>query len=95
MDVSEGEADEALLKLNEDELYNLQKANFIQCIEGMRLLPKKASKFDILLYQMIYIPLILPTFIHGIKKLEAEFTHGYRPETFMFSMSTTNENGAV
>jgi hypothetical protein len=29
MDVSEDEADEALLKLNEDELCNLQKANSI------------------------------------------------------------------
>jgi hypothetical protein len=29
MDVSEDEADEALLKLNEDELRNLQKANSI------------------------------------------------------------------
>jgi hypothetical protein len=41
MDVSEDEADEALLKLNEDELRNLQKANSIQCIEGMRLSPKE------------------------------------------------------
>jgi hypothetical protein len=49
MDVSEDEADEALLKLNEDELRNLQKANSIQCIEGMRLSPKEASRFDILL----------------------------------------------
>jgi hypothetical protein len=29
MDVSEDEAEEALLKLNEDELRNLQKANSI------------------------------------------------------------------
>jgi hypothetical protein len=29
MDVSEDDADEALLKLNEDELRNLQKANSI------------------------------------------------------------------
>jgi hypothetical protein len=47
MDVSEDEADKALLKLNEDELRNLQKANSILCIEGMRLSPKEASRFDI------------------------------------------------
>jgi hypothetical protein len=57
MDVSEDEADEALLKLNEDELRNLQKANSIQCIKGMRLLPKEASRFDISLCRMIYMPL--------------------------------------
>jgi hypothetical protein len=53
IDVSEDEADEALLKLNEDELCNLQKANSIQCIKGMRLSPKEASRFDIPLCQMI------------------------------------------
>jgi hypothetical protein len=47
IDVSEDEQDEALLKLNEDKLRELQKANSIQCIEGMRMLPKEASKFDI------------------------------------------------
>jgi hypothetical protein len=36
MDVSEDEADEALLKLNEDELRNVQKANSIQCCRPRR-----------------------------------------------------------
>ena len=30
-----------------DELRELQKANSIQSIEGMRMLPKEASRFDI------------------------------------------------
>jgi hypothetical protein len=47
MDVSEDEQDEALLKLNEDELRELQKVDSIQCIEGMRILPKEVSRFDI------------------------------------------------
>jgi hypothetical protein len=93
MDVSEDDADEALLKLNEDELHNLQKANSIQCIEGMRLSPKEASRFDIPLCQMLYMPLVRPTLAHDIKRLEAEFTHGYRPGTSVFYVSTTNENG--
>jgi hypothetical protein len=93
MDVSEDEADEALLKLNEDELRNLQKANSIQCIEGMRLLPKEASRFDIPLCQMIYMPLVHPTLVHDIKRLEAKFTHGYRLGASVFYVSTTNENG--
>jgi hypothetical protein len=94
MDVSEDEADEALLKLNEDELRNLQKANSIQYIEGMRLPPKEASRFDIPLCRMIYMPLVRPTLAHDIKRLEAEFTHGYRPGASVFYVSTTNENGA-
>jgi hypothetical protein len=94
MDVSEDEADEALLKLNEDELRSLQKANSIYCIEGMRLSPKVASRFDIPLCRMIYMPLVRPTLAHDIKRLEAEFTHGYRPGASVFYVSTTNENGA-
>jgi hypothetical protein len=93
MDVNEDEADEALLKLNEDELRNLQKANSIQCIEGMRLSPKEASRFDIPLCRMIYMPLVRPTLAHDIKRLEAEFTHGYRLGASVFYVSTTNENG--
>jgi hypothetical protein len=46
-DVSDDEQDEGLLKLNEDELRELHKANSIQCIEGMRILPKVESHFDI------------------------------------------------
>jgi hypothetical protein len=33
MDVSDGEQDEALMKLNEDELREMQKVNSIQCIQ--------------------------------------------------------------
>ena len=39
IDVSDDKQDETLLKLNEDELRVLQKANSIQCIEGMQMLP--------------------------------------------------------
>ena len=93
MEVSDDEVDEALLKLNEDELHNLQKANSIQCIEGMRLSPKEASRFDILLCRMIYMPLVCPTLAQDIKRLEAEFTNGYRPGASVYYVSTTNENG--
>jgi hypothetical protein len=93
MDVSEDEANEALLKLNEDELRNLQKANSIQCIEGMRISPKEASKFDIPLCRMTYMPLVRPTLAHDIKRLEAKFTHGYRLGAPVFYVSPYNENG--
>ena len=34
MNISEDETEDALLKLNEDELRNQQKANSIQCVEA-------------------------------------------------------------
>jgi hypothetical protein len=70
MDVSDDEQDE-------DELRELQKANSIQCIEGMRMLPKEASRFDIPLCRMVYMPLVRPILAHDIKRLEAEFIHRY------------------
>ena len=88
MDVSKDEANEGLLKLNEDKLHNLQKANSIRCIEGMKLSSKEASRFDILLCQMIYMPLVCPTLVHDIKRLETKFTHGYRPRTSVFYVIT-------
>jgi hypothetical protein len=93
MDVSDDEQDEALLKLNEDELRVLQKVDSIQCIEGMRILPKEVFRLDIPLCHMVYMPLIRPTLAYDIKRLEAEFTHGYRPGTLMFYVSICNENG--
>jgi hypothetical protein len=91
MDVSDDEKDEALLQLNEDELRELQKTNSVQCIEGMRILPKVDSQFDIPLCQMVYMPLVHPTLIHDIKRLEAEFIHDYPPGAPMFYVSICNE----
>jgi hypothetical protein len=91
--ISDDEQDEAMLKLNEDELRELQKANSIQCIEGMRILPKEVSKFDIPLCQMVYMPLVRPTLAHDIKRLEAEFTQGYWPGAPVFYVSKSNEHG--
>jgi hypothetical protein len=44
VDVSDDEEDEAILKLNEDQLRELQKVNSIQCIESMRMLPKESVR---------------------------------------------------
>jgi hypothetical protein len=93
MEVSDDEQDEAFLKLNEDELRELQKVDSIQVIEGMRISPKDASRFDIPLCRMVYMPLVRPTFLNDIKKLEAEFTHGYRPSALVFYVSICNEKG--
>ena len=58
----------------------------------MRLSPKEASRFEIPLCRMIYMPLVRPTLAQDIKRLEVEFIHGYRPEASVFYVSTTNEN---
>jgi hypothetical protein len=57
------------------------------------MLSKEASRFDIPLYRMVYMPLVRPTLVHDIKRLEAEFTHGYRSNAPMFYVSITNEHG--
>jgi hypothetical protein len=93
MEVSDNEQDEALLKLNEDELRELQKVDSIQVIEGMQISPKDASRFDILLCRMVYMPLVRPTLATDIKKLEAKFTHGYRPGAPVLYVSICNEKG--
>jgi hypothetical protein len=93
MDVSEDEQDEAILKLNKNELRELQKVDSVQCIEGMRILPKEVSRFDIPLCRMVYMPLVRPTLAIDIKRLEAEFTHGYRLGAPRFYVSIYNEKG--
>jgi hypothetical protein len=93
--VSEDEQDEAILKLNENELRELQKVDSIQCIENMRILPKEVSRFDIPLCRMVYMRLVRPTLGIDIKRLEAEFTHGYRPGAPVFYVSIYNKKGEV
>jgi hypothetical protein len=93
MEVNDDDQDEALLKLNEDELRELQKVDSIQCIEGMQISPKEASRFDIPLCQMVYMPLVRQTLANDIKRLEAKFTHGYRPGAPVFYVSIYSEKG--
>jgi hypothetical protein len=59
----------------------------------MRILPKEVSRFEIPLYRMVYMPLVRPTLAHDIKRLEAEFTHGYRPGAPEFYVSISNKYG--
>ena len=59
----------------------------------MRLSPKEAFRFDIPQCQMIYMSLVRLTLTHVIKRLEVEFTHGYRPRVSVFYVSIINEIG--
>ena len=42
---------------------------------------------------MVYMPLVCPILVHDIKRLEAEFIHGYRPGAPVFYVSITNKYG--
>ena len=80
-------------ELNEDELHELLKVNSNKYIEHTRISPKEASRFDIPLCRMIYMPLVRPTLASDIKRLEAEFAHGYRAGASVFYVSICNERG--
>jgi hypothetical protein len=41
---------------------------------------------------LLYMLLVRPTLGNDIKKLEAEFTHGYRPRTLVFYVSIYKEH---
>ena len=51
------------------------------------------SQFHILFYRMVYMLLVHPTLINDIKRLEAEFIHGYRFGTPMLYVSIYNDKG--
>ena len=65
----------------------------IQCIENMRISRKEVSRFHIPLCKMVYMPLVRSTLANDIKRLEAEFIHGYRPRASMFYVSICNKHG--
>lgn len=81
------------LHLNEDELRHVQRVNFISAIDKLRILPKSSSRFEIPLCRLLYMPLVRPTLDSDIKRLEAEFSHGYRPGANVFYVSLTNDIG--
>jgi hypothetical protein len=45
------------------------------------------------LHLTVYMPLVRPTLANDIKRLEAEFTHGYKPGSAVFYVSICNEVG--
>jgi hypothetical protein len=81
------------LHFNEDELRHHQRANFINTIESLRISPRESSRLDVPLCRLMYMPLVRPTLQSDIKRLEAEFTHGYRPGSTVFYVSFTNDVG--
>lgn len=93
IDVDSDVAEEC--KGNEDELRFKQKVNSIDCIEDMRISPKEESRFFIPLCRMIPMPIVRPSLESDIKRLEAAFTHGYRPGSSAFYVSICDEKGVI
>jgi hypothetical protein len=81
------------LHLTEDELRHAQRVNCISAIDTLRISPRTSSRFDVPLCRLVYMPLVRPTLESDIKRLEAEFTHGYRPGATVFYVSLTNDVG--
>ena len=59
----------------------------------MHISPKEASRFNIPLCRMVYMPLVRPTLESDIKRLEAEFAHRYHHGAIMFYVTLCNEHG--
>jgi hypothetical protein len=59
----------------------------------MRISPLEESRFHIPLCRMVYMLLVRPTLTNDIKRLEAEFTYGYRLRAPVFYVSICNDNG--
>ena len=57
------------------------------------MLSKEASRFDIPFCQRMYVPQVHPTLAYNIKKLEAQFIHGYQPSAPVFYIFITNNHG--
>jgi hypothetical protein len=60
------------------------KVNLIKCIKCMQIAPKEASRFDIPLCRMVYLPLMRPKLDSNIKRLEAEVAYGFRVGATIF-----------
>jgi hypothetical protein len=88
-----GAIEEEDCNFNKDQLKKKQKLNLIQCIQDMCIIPQEFLRFHIPLCCMVYMPLVHPILDSDIKRLEAEFTHGYKIGTNVFYVSLINEKG--
>jgi hypothetical protein len=79
--------------LNEDKLRQVLKVNSNKCIEHMHISPREASRFDIPLSRMVDMPRVRPTLASDIKRLEAEFSHGYHHGASVFYVTLCDECG--
>ena len=64
--------------------------DFNSYIENLQFQPTSKSRFFILLSRLLSMPLVQPTFLSDVLKLEQEFIHGYRSGSAVFHISAVN-----
>ena len=78
---------------DEDEIRARQKINSVDTISSLRFQPISSSRFSILLYRLLAMPMVKPTLASDLAKFEQEFVHRYREGASVFYVTTSNENG--
>ena len=63
-------------------------SNFV--IENLQFQPTFKSRFFILLCRLLSMPLVRPTLLSDVLKLEQGFIHGYRSRSAVFYISAVN-----
>ena len=82
--------DDAKFQGDEDDIRTRQKLNSVATITSLRFQPISISRFSIPLCRML--PMVRPTMLSDLAKLEQEFVHGYMEGVSVFYVTTINEN---
>ena len=77
----------------EDNLRSTQKQNSTSVINNLKMQPSSKFRIHIPLCRLVSMPLVRPTMRSDVKRLEAEFVHGYRDGDRVFYVSLTNDTG--
>lgn len=77
----------------EDNLRSTQKLNSTLIINNLKMQPSSKFRLHIPLCRLISMPLVRPTMRSDVKRLEAEFVHGYRDGDRVFYVSLTSDIG--
>jgi len=77
----------------EDNLRASQKLNSTLVINNLRMQPASKFRLHIPLCRLVGMPLVRPTMRSDVKRLEADFVHGYRDGDRVFYVSLANDSG--
>ena len=77
----------------EDSVRSTQKQNSTLVINNLKIQPISKFRLHVPLCRLISMPLVRPTMRSDVKRLEAEFVHGYRDGDRVFYISMTSDTG--
>ena len=77
----------------EDTLRSAQKVNSTVVINNLRMQPPSKFRLHIPLCRLMSMPLVRPTMRSDVKRLEADFVHGYREGDRVFYVSLASDTG--